>query len=186
MDLEKLLTESQDKMGYSLDHLLQEMAKLRTGRASLAILEGIKMDYYGTPTPLNQVATLGVPDSSTITVQPWDASILKDIERALQTSDLGITPNNDGKLVRLQIPPLTQERRQQLVKVVKKYAEECRVAIRNIRRDFNDKVKAREKKHEISEDESHKYIDKMQKITDQQIGQVDKKAQEKEKDILEV
>ena len=186
MELEKYFNECQTKMGYSLDHLGTELAKLRTGRASLAILEGIKMDYYGTPTPLNQVATLGVPDSSTITVQPWDASILKDIEKALQTSDLGLTPNNDGKMVRLQIPPLTQERRQQLVKVVKKYAEECRVAIRNIRRDFNDKVKAQEKSHEISEDESHKFVDRMQKITDKQIGEVDKKAQEKEKDVLDV
>ena len=183
--MEKLLNDCRDKMGYSLDHLNSELAKLRTGRASLAILEGIKLDYYGTPTPLSQVATLGVPDSNTITVQPWDASILKDIEKALQASDLGLTPNNDGKLIRLQIPPLTQERRQQLVKVVKKYTEECRVAIRNIRRDFNDKAKAREKNHEISEDEGHKYVEKMQKITDEKIKLVDKKAQEKEKDVME-
>ncbi len=172
-------------MGYSLDHLRTELSKLRTGQASLAILEGVKVDYYGTPTPLSQAATLGIPDSSTITIQPWDVSILKDIEKALQASDLGLTPNTDGKMVRLHIPPLTQERRQQLGKVVKKYAEECRVAIRNNRRDFNDKVKAQEKKHEIPEDESHKYTDKMQKITDAQIGQVDKTAQEKEKDVLE-
>jgi len=172
-------------MGYSLDHLRAELAKLRTGQASLAILEGIKIDYYGTPTPLSQAATLGVPDSSTITIQPWDVSILKDIEKALQASELGLTPNSDGKMVCLHIPPLTQERRQQLVKVVKKYAEECRVAIRNIRREFNDRARAREKKHEISEDESHKCTDKMQKITDSQIGQVDKTVQEKEKDVLE-
>jgi ribosome recycling factor len=182
--MEKLLEECQAKMGYSQDHLRTELAKLRTGQASLAILEGIKVDFYGTPTPLNQAATLGVPDSSTITIQPWDASILKEIEKALQASELGLTPNSDGKMVRLKIPPLTQERRQQLVKVVKKYGEECRVAIRNIRREFNDKVKAREKSHEISEDESHKYTDKMQKITDSQIGQVDKTVQEKEKDVL--
>lgn len=183
--MEKLLNDCQAKMGYSLDHLRTELAKLRTGQASLAILEGIKVDYYGTPTPLNQAASLGVPDSSTITIQPWDVSILKDIEKALQTSDLGLTPNNDGKMIRLQIPPLTQERRQQLAKVVKKYGEECRVAIRNIRREFNDKVKAREKSHEISEDESHSFTDKMQKITDSQIGLVDKTVQEKEKDVLE-
>lgn len=182
--MEQLLGDCQVKMGYSLDHLRGELAKLRTGQASLAILEGVKVDFYGTPTPLSQAATLGVPDSSTITIQPWDASILKDIEKVLQASELGLTPNNDGKMIRLHIPPLTQERRQQLAKVVKKYAEECRVAIRNLRREFNDKVKAREKKHEISEDESHKYTDKMQKITDSQIGQVDKIAQEKEKDIL--
>lgn len=186
MDVEKLYNECQAKMGYSLDHLGTELAKLRTGRASTAILEGIKMDYYGTPTPLSQVATLGTPDGVTLTVQPWDASILKDIEKALQTSDLGITPNNDGNMLRLQIPPLTQERRQQLVKVVKKYAEECRVAIRNVRRDFNDKIKAREKSREISEDDGRKYIEKMQKTTDRQITEVDKKAREKEKDVMDV
>jgi len=173
-------------MGYSVDHLRAELAKLRTGRASLAILEGIKLDYYGTPTPLSQVATLGVPDSSTITIQPWDVSLLRDIEKAVQTSDLGLNPANDGKLVRLQIPPLTQERRQQIVKVVKKDAEECRVAIRNIRREFNDKIKAGEKKHEISEDESRKLVDQMQKTTDKFIGDVDRIAHAKEKDILEV
>jgi ribosome recycling factor len=183
--MEELLKECQYKMSYSLDHLRGELAKLRTGQASLALLEGIKIDYYGTQTPLSQAATLGVPDSSTLTIQPWDVSILKDIEKALQASELGLTPNNDGKMIRLQIPPLTQERRQQLAKVVKKYGEECRIAIRNIRREFNDKVKAREKKHEISEDESHKFTDKMQKVTDSQIGQVDKTVQEKEKDVLE-
>ncbi len=184
--IEQLLKESESKMGYSLDHLRTDLAKLRTGRASLAILEDIKVDYYGNPTPLNQVGTLAVPDPSTITIQPWDSTVLKDIEKAVQSSDLGLTPNNDGKLIRLTIPPLTQERRQQLGKVVKKHAEECRVAIRNLRRVFNDKVKALEKKHEISQDESHNYIDKMQKITDAHIGDVDKIAQAKEKDIMEV
>ena len=183
--MEQLLKEYQAKMGLSLDHLQGELAKLRTGQASLAILEGINVDFYGTPTPLSQTATLGVPDSSTLTIQPWDASILKDIEKALQASDLGLTPNSDGKMIRLQIPPLTQERRQQLAKVVKKYGEECRIAIRNIRREFNDKVKAREKNHEISQDESHEFVDKMQKVTDSQIGQVDKTVQEKEKNVLE-
>jgi ribosome recycling factor len=182
--MEQLLKDHQDKMGLSQDHLLGELAKLRTGQASLAILEGIKVDFYGTPTPLSQTATLGVPDSSTITIQPWDASVLKDIEKAISASDLGLTPNSDGKMIRLQIPPLTQERRQQLAKVVKKYGEECRIAIRNIRRDFNDKVKAQEKNHEISADECHKFTDKMQKITDSQIGQVDKIVQEKEKNVL--
>jgi len=183
--MEQLLKDCQAKMSHSQDHLRGELAKLRTGQASLAILEGVKVDFYGTPTPLSQAATLGVPDSSTITIQPWDASILKDIEKALQASDLGLTPNSDGKMIRLHIPPLTQERRQQLAKMVKKYGEECRVAIRNIRREFNDKVKAREKSHEISEDESRKYIDKLQKVTDSQIGLADKTVQEKEKDVLE-
>lgn len=182
--MEQLLKDYQAKMGLSLDHLQGELAKLRTGQASLAILEGIKVDFYGTPTPLSQTATLGVPDSTTLTIQPWDVSILKDIEKALQASDLGLTPNSDGKMIRLQIPPLTQERRQQLAKVVKKYGEECRIAIRNIRREFNDKVKAREKNHEISKDESHEFVDKMQKVTDSQVGLVDKTVQEKEKNVL--
>jgi len=183
--MEQLLKDCQDKMGHSLDHLRGELAKLRTGQASLAILEGVKVDFYGTRTPLSQAATLGVPDSSTITIQPWDVSILKDIEKALQASDLGLTPNSDGKMIRLKIPPLTQERRQQLAKIVKKYGEECRISIRNIRREFNEKIKALEKNHETSEDESHKYTDKMQKITDSQIGQVDKTVRDKEKDVLE-
>jgi len=183
--MEELLKNSQNKMSHSLDHLRGELAKLRTGQASLAILEGIKVDFYGTRTPLSQAATLGVPDSSTITIQPWDVSILKDIEKALQASDLGLTPNSDGKMIRLKIPPLTQERRQQLAKIVKKYGEECRITIRNIRREFNEKIKARAKNHETSEDESHKYTDKMQKITDSQIKQVDQTVQDKEKDVLE-
>ncbi|UCD10933.1 MAG: ribosome recycling factor [Nitrospinaceae bacterium] len=179
------LKESDKKMGYSLDHLREELGKLRTGRASIAILEGLKLDYYGTPTPLNQVATLGTPDSHTLSIQPWDQSILKDIEKLILTSDLGLTPNNDGKLIRLGIPPLTRERREQLVKLVKKRAEECKVAMRNIRRDFNDKVKAAEKNHEISEDESRKVQDEMQKITDQHIKEVDELSHTKEKDVLE-
>jgi len=183
--IEEIIQQANQKMDYSLDHLRDELSKLRTGRASLAILEGIKMDYYGTPTPLSQVATLGVPDSQTITIQPWDVSILKDIEKSLQSSDLGLTPNNDGKMIRLAIPPLTKERREQLVKVVKKRAEECKVAIRNVRRDFNDKIKATEKKHEISEDESRKTLEEMQKVTDKHISVVGDLEKAKEKDVLE-
>jgi ribosome recycling factor len=144
------------------------------------------VDYYGNPTPLKQVATLGSPDSSTLTVQPWEATILKDIEKAIQASDLGLTPNNDGKVIRLSIPPLTSERRQQLVKLVKKQSEECKVSIRNVRRDINEKLKQSEKKNDISEDESHKGQDETQKITDKFVAEVDKIVQAKEKDILEV
>ena len=143
--MEELFKDCQRKMENSIDHLRQELSKLRTGSANGAILEGIKIDYYGNPTPLNQVATLGVPDSQTITIQPYDVSVLKDVEKAILASDLGLTPNNDGKLIRLNIPPLTGERRQQLVKVLKKYQEDVRVAIRNVRRDFNDKFKTMEK-----------------------------------------
>ncbi|MEE9258007.1 MAG: ribosome recycling factor [Nitrospinaceae bacterium] len=184
--IDELLKTCEKKMKVSLDHLRADLGKLRTGQASMAILEGVMVKYYGNPTPLNQVASLGVPDSQTITIQPWEANILKDIEKAIQASDLGLNPNSDGKMIRLTIPPLTSERRQQLVKVLKTHAEECKVAIRNVRREFNDKVKAVQKKHEVSEDDSRKGQDKMQKVTDQQIAEVDKIAQAKEKDILEV
>lgn len=183
---ENLIKETEKKMKHSIDHLVLEMSKVRTGRASLSLLEGVKLDYYGTPTPLNQVATLGTPDSHTITIQPWDTSVLKLIEKAIQTSDIGLSPSNDGKIVRLNIPPLTTERRQQLVKSVKKYAEESKIAIRNVRREFNDKVKSLEKDHAISQDEHKRIQDKIQKMTDQFIAEVDKIAQSREKDILAV
>lgn len=182
----EIIKEAEQKMKSSIDHLLHELGKLRTGQASVALLDDLMVDYYGNPTPLKQVATLGSPDSHTLTVQPWEASILKDIEKAIQASDLGLTPNNDGKAIRLLIPPLTNERRQQLVKLVKKQAEECKVSIRNVRRDTNEKLKQSEKKHDISEDESRKGQGETQKITDKFVAEIDKINQIKEKDILEV
>jgi len=182
---EELLKESERKMKNSLEHLHIELGKVRTGRASLSIMEGIKVDYYGTPTPLNQVANMSVPDSHTISIQPWDQSLLQTIERAIQSADLGLTPSNDGKIIRLNIPALTTERRQQLVKVVKKQAEDCRVAIRNVRRDFNDKVKNLEKEHTISKDDLQKSHDRIQKLTDERIQEVDRIEQAKEKDLME-
>lgn len=184
--MEHLFEDCERKMKNSLSHLRQELSRLRTGTANGAILEGIKIDYYGNPTPLNQVATLGVPDSQTITIQPYDVSVLKDVEKAILASDLGLTPNNDGKLIRLNIPPLTGERRQQLVKVLKKYTEEGKVAIRNVRRDFNDKLKTMEKKHEVSEDAGKKGLEKLQKITDECIKEAEKLSEAKEKDILNI
>ena len=184
--MENLFNECERKMKNSLDHLRLEISKLRTGSANGAILEGIKIDYYGNLTPLNQVATLGVPDSQTITIQPYDVSILKDLEKAILASDLGLTPNNDGKVIRLNVPPLTGERRQQLVKIVKKYTEEGKVAIRNVRRDFNDQLKTMEKNHEVSEDEGKKGLEKLQKITDECIKEAEKLSGAKEKDILNV
>lgn len=184
--MDNLLNESERKMKVSLDHLRSELGKLRTGRASLMLVEGIKVDFYGSPTPLNQVGTLAVPDSKTITIQPWDASVLPNIEKAIQASDLGLNPSNDGKLIRLVIPPLTTERRQDLAKIVKKYTEECRVAIRNLRREFNDRITAMEKNSEISKDENHHGHEKIQKLTDDYIQEADKMAQAKEKDVLEV
>jgi ribosome recycling factor len=184
--MENLFNECERKMKNSLDHLRLEISKLRTGSANGAILEGIKIDYYGNLTPLNQVATLGVPDSQTITIQPYDVSILKDLEKAILASDLGLTPNNDGKIIRLNVPPLTGERRQQLVKIVKKYTEEGKVAIRNVRRDFNDQLKTMEKNREVSEDEGKKGLEKLQKITDECIKEAEKFSETKEKDILNV
>ena len=184
--MENLFNECERKMKNSLDHLRLEISKLRTGSANGAILEGIKIDYYGNLTPLNQVATLGVPDSQTITIQPYDVSILKDLEKAILASDLGLTPNNDGKIIRLNVPPLTGERRQQLVKIVKKYTEEGKVAIRNVRRDFNDQLKTMEKNHEVSEDEGKKGLEKLQKITDECIKEAEKLSETKEKEILNV
>ncbi len=181
-----LIQDAEKKMRVSIDHLHSELGKLRTGQASIALLDDLKVDYYGTPTALQQVATLGTPDSQTLTVQPWEASILKEIEKAIQSSDLGLTPNNDGKMIRLTIPPLTNERRQQLVKLVKKYAEECKVAIRNVRKHINDKLKKAEKNHEISEDESHKSTDDVQKMTDKFVAEVDKVSHAKEKDVMDV
>ena len=182
----ELIQEVEKKMSVSIDHLHHELGKLRTGQASVALLDDLKVDYYGNPTALNQVATLGTLDSQTLSIQPWEASVLKDIEKAIQASDLGLTPNNDGKSIRLTIPPLTNERRQQLVKLVKKYAEECKVAIRNVRKHINDKLKKAEKNHEISEDQSHKGVDDIQKITDKFVAEVDKISQIKEKDMMDV
>jgi ribosome recycling factor len=184
--MENLFKDCERKMKNSLDHLRQEISKLRTGSANGAILEGIKIDYFGNLTPLNQVATLGVPDSQTITIQPYDVSILKDLEKVILASDLNLTPNNDGKMIRLNIPPLTGERRQQLVKILKKYSEETKVAIRNVRRDFNDKLKTMEKKHDISEDDGKRGLEKLQKITDECIKETEELAEAKEKEILNV
>ena len=184
--VDELIKEAAKKMGASIDHLHIELGKLRTGQASLALLDDLKVEYYGNPTPLNQVATLGTPDSQTLTIQPWEAPILKEIEKAIQSSDLGLTPNNDGKMIRLMIPPLTSERRKQLVKLVKKYSEECKVAIRNVRRDINDRLKKAEKNHEISEDENRKSADDVQKLTDKFVAEVDKIYEGKEKDIMDV
>lgn len=183
--MDDLLSESERKMNVSVDHMRIELGKVRTGRASLALVEDIKVDYYGNPTSLAQAATLATPDSKTITIAPWDASLLPLIEKAIQTSDLGLNPANDGKLIRLTIPPLTTERRQQLGKVVKKYAEESKVAIRNVRREFNDKLKAKEKAHEISKDDEKRGHDQIQKVTDKIIEEVDRIIQAKEKDVLE-
>ncbi|MGD8541353.1 MAG: ribosome recycling factor [Desulfobacteraceae bacterium] len=177
--------ETRERMGKTVAALKGEFKKVRTGRASLALLDGIRVDYYGTPTPLNQMASLSVPESRLITIQPWDVSVIKEIEKALLKSDLGLTPSNDGKLIRIAIPPLTEERRKELVKIVHKMSEEHKVAIRNIRRDANELLKGFKKDGDISEDEAFKAQDQVQKITDEHIKLIDEVFQEKEKEILE-
>lgn len=175
-----------NKMEGAITALKREFGTLRAGRASLAVLDTITVDYYGVPTPLSQVASLAVPESRLIVIQPWESKILPDIEKAIMKSDLGLMPTNDGKLIRLAFPPLTEERRKELVKVAKRVAEEAKVAIRNIRRDGNDFIKELEKEKEISEDDLKRGQEEVQKITDSYIAKVDDTLTHKEKEIMEV
>lgn len=177
--------ETSDRMGKTITALENELKRIRTGRASVSLLDGIRVDYYGTLTPLNQMATLGVPESRLITIQPWDVSGIKDIEKAILKSDLGLTPSNDGKLIRIAIPPLSEERRKELVKLVHKTCEEHKVAVRNIRRDSNELIKGLKKDGDIAEDDAFKAQDEIQKITDDHIKQIDAIYAAKEKEILE-
>jgi len=183
--IESIYDETKESMGKAVNALKTELKRVRTGRASLSILDGIKVDYYDTLTPLNQMATLAVPESRLITIQPWDVSVIKDIEKALLKSDLGLTPSNDGKIIRISIPPLTEERRKELVKVVRKICEDYKVSVRNIRRDSNELLKIMKKDGEISEDDAFRSQDEVQKITDEQIKFIDECFKEKEKEILE-
>ncbi len=178
--------EAKERMGRSVKDLGRAMASIRTGRASIALLDSIVVDYYGTPTPLNQMATLATPNSMTLTIQPWDVSQMAAIERAIRMSDLGINPANDGKIIRLAVPPLTQERRRELVRQLHKIVEQHRVAVRNIRRDANDAVKKLEKAKSISEDESKRGHDEIQKITNASIEDINNAGDLKEKEILEI
>ncbi len=179
-----------EELGEELENarhsLEKSLSKVRTGRASLALLDGIKVDYYGTPTPLNQVATLSVPESRLIVISPWDGSVIGAIEKAIHKSDLGLMPSNDGKVVRIAIPPLTEERRKELVRLVRKMAEECKIKQRNVRRDANDKLKNMKKNNEISEDEMFTYQEKVQKLTDKAIEKTDAILAAKEKEIMEI
>jgi ribosome recycling factor len=183
--LDSIYEDTRESMDKAVVALSKELQRIRTGRATLSILDGIRVDYYGTQTPLNQMATLAVPESRLITIQPWDVSVIKEIEKALLKSDLGLTPSNDGKLIRINIPPLTEDRRKELVKVVHKICEDYKISIRNMRRDANDLVKSLKKDGEVSEDDAFKAQDEIQKITDKFIGGVDECYKEKEKEILE-
>jgi ribosome recycling factor len=183
--IESVYRDSKDNMGKVIEALKKELKRVRTGRASLSLLDGIKVDYYGTLTPLSQMATLAVPESRQITIQPWDTTVIKEIEKAVQKSDLGLTPSSDGKIIRIAIPPLTEQRRKELVKVVHKISEEYKVSVRNLRRDANELIKDIKKDGKISEDDAFKSQEKIQKITDEHINLVDACYKEKEKEILE-
>jgi ribosome recycling factor len=182
--MQTLVKEVETKMTAALDTLGRDFATVRTGRAAAGILDGIRVDYYGTPTPVNQMASVTVPDARTLVIQPWEAAQLKAIEKAIVASDLGLTPQNDGKVVRLNMPSPTEERRKQLAKTVHKLAEDSRVAIRNIRREANDKLKAMAKDRKVSEDEERRGHDQVQKTTDRFIAKVDELLKKKEQEIL--
>jgi ribosome recycling factor len=186
MPIKNLIADAKQRMDASVETVRRELATMRTGRASLSMLDGIRVDYYGTPTPLNQVGSLAVPDPTLITIQPWDPSILHAIEKALRQSDLDLNPQNDGKIIRIPIPTLTEERRKTLVKHAHKHAEDGRVAIRNVRRDTNDHLKKLLKDHEVSEDDEKHAVAEVQKLTDQHIEKINETLKKKESEIMEV
>jgi ribosome recycling factor len=182
--MQNVLKELETRMSGAVDSLSRELASVRTGRASTALLDGIRVDYYGTPTPLNQTASVSTPDARTIMIQPWEPAQLKEIEKAIAKSDLGLTPTNDGKVIRLTMPTPTEERRKQLVKNVHKMAEDARVGIRSIRREANDTLKQMAKDRKVSEDDERRGHDQIQKTTDRFIGRVDEVLKKKEQEIL--
>lgn len=184
-NIKEVESNARSRMDKVLTDLQQEMTHIRTGRASIGLLDSVRVDYYGSPVPLNQVAQLHVPEPAMITVQPWDASTIGAIEKAIRNADLGLNPSNDGKIVRVPIPPLTEERRRDLAKKLSHIAEERRVGMRNIRRDANEHLKKMLKDKQISEDEERQALDAIQKLTDAQISKIDQAAKAKEKEILE-
>ena len=186
MPVNQMIVDARKRMRQSVDTVLKELGTMRTGRASLSMLDTIRVDYYGTPTPLNQVGNLAVPDPTLITLQPWDPSTLAAIERAIRTSDLDLNPQNDGKIIRIPVPSLTEERRKNLVKLAHKHAEEGRVAIRNVQRDANDHLKKLLKDHDVSEDDEKHALAEVQKLTDQHIEEINSVLKKKEVEIMEV
>ncbi|MFO7781543.1 MAG: ribosome recycling factor [Spirochaetia bacterium] len=177
--------DAEQRMKKSLQALNEEFNTLRTGRASSALFEKLKVDYYGNPTPLSHMATISVPEARLVVIQPWNKTAINEIEKAIQKSELSVNPSNDGKVIRINIPPLTEERRKEYVKIARNMAEQSRVAIRNIRRDANDELKKAKKDGELSEDEEKRLEEDIQKLTDSYVKEIDEALQEKEKDILE-
>lgn len=184
--VEEALAEADQRMNGAVRTLQDDLAAIRTGRASPTLVERLQVEYYGTPTDLQQLANISAPEARLITIKPFDPGSLGDIERAILTSDLGLTPNNDGKIIRLNIPPLTEERRHELVRVVGSRCEEARVAVRNVRRDVHNYLRELEREKEISEDELHRGADKLQEVTDHYIDTIDKERERKEAEVLEV
>ena len=186
MPTKQLIADARQRMHTTVETVRRELSTMRTGRASLAMLDGIRVDYYGTPTPLSQVGSLATPDATLITIQPWEPSMLPAIEKAIRTSDLDLNPQNDGKIIRIPIPSLNEERRKLLVKHAHKHAEDGRVAVRNVRRDANDHLKKLLKDHKVSEDDEKHAIAEVQKLTDQHTEQINETLKKKEAEIMEV
>ncbi|SFA41691.1 ribosome recycling factor [Parageobacillus thermantarcticus] len=184
--VQQIINTAKEKMDKAVQAFTRELVTIRAGRANPSLLEKITVDYYGAPTPIIQLASISAPEARLLVIQPYDKSIIKDIEKAILSSDLGLTPSNDGSVIRIAIPPLTEERRRELVKLVKKYSEDAKVAVRNIRRDANDELKKLEKNGEITEDELRGYIDDIQKLTDKHVAKIDEITKEKEKEVMEV
>ncbi|QPC48362.1 ribosome recycling factor [Mangrovibacillus cuniculi] len=182
----QVMSSTKERMEKAIQSFSRELASIRAGRANASLLDRIEVEYYGAMTPINQMAGISVPEARLLSIQPYDKSILGDIEKAILKSDLGLTPSNDGSIIRLTIPPLTEERRKELVKLVKKEAEEAKVAVRNIRRDANDDLKKLEKNGELTEDDQRGYSEDVQKLTDDFIAKIDKLAKEKEEEVLSV
>ena len=184
--MKEQLQKAEERMGRRIDHLCTEYSEIRAGRANPNVLDKVKVDYYGTPTPVNQLAAVSVTEARTLTIQPWDASMVKQIEKAIQKSDIGINPMNDGKVIRLIFPPLTEDRRKDIVKDVQRIAEDTKVQIRNVRRDTIDKLKSMKKSGELTEDELKLAEKKTQELTDKYTKKVDKLSADKQKEILEL
>lgn len=184
--MRETVKKTKQRMDKAIEVLRDELRSLRTGRASIAILDPVRVDYYGTPTPLNQVANLGVPDANLLIIQPWDPTLIPAIEHAIQKANLGLNPMNDGKIIKLPVPAPTQERRKELVKVAHEYAERARTAVRNVRREANDELKAMEKGKKISEDDMRRGLEEVQELTDEHVEEINKSLAAREKEILEV
>jgi ribosome recycling factor len=179
-------TETKDKMQKTIENFRFELNKFRTGKASASLLDGVKINYYGSVVPLKQAANISVPEARLMTIQPWDRSMINEIEKAILKSDIGLTPQNDGNIIRLPIPQLTEERRKDLVKQAKRLGEECKISVRNSRREANEQIKKAEKDHDVSEDDSHRAQDEIQKVTDDFIKKIDEVLEKKEKEIMEI